>query len=125
QELVATIAEESERLNQLLTNLLDMTRLEAGAMQVHKEWQPLEEVIGAALTHMGGRLHNRHVATQLPTDLPLVPLDGVLIEQVLTNLLENAIKYTPPGTPIEISAVRLSAHVEARREENLVAVSVA
>ena len=116
RELVATIAEESERLNRLLTNLLDMTRLEAGAVQVRKEWQPLEEVIGAALTHMDARLHDHPVTTQLPSDLPLVPLDGVLIEQVLTNLLENAVKYTPPGSPIEISAWR---------EENSVVVSVA
>ena len=84
-ELIATIAEESERLNQLLTNLLNMTRLEAGAVHVHKEWQPLEEVIGAALTHMDARLRGQSVITQLPPDLPLVPLDSVLIEQVLSQ----------------------------------------
>ncbi|MDQ3250369.1 MAG: sensor histidine kinase KdpD, partial [Chloroflexota bacterium] len=82
-ELVATIAEESERLNRLLTNLLDMTRLEAGAVQVRKEWQPLEEVIGSALARLEAGLCTRPVTTDLPPDLPLVPLDSVLIEQVL------------------------------------------
>ncbi len=106
RDLAATISEESDRLNRLLSNLLEMTRLEAGAVHVHKEWQPLEEVIGAALNRLDARLHDRNLIVQLPPDLPLVPLDGVLIEQVLINLLENAIKYTPPATPIEICAKR-------------------
>ncbi|MFN8493023.1 MAG: sensor histidine kinase KdpD [Caldilineaceae bacterium] len=101
-ELLTTIVEESERLNYLLSNLLDMTRLEAGTVQVHKEWQPLEEVIGSALTRLARQLQDRQVTTQLPPDLPLAPLDGVLIEQVLTNLLENVIKYTAAGSPLEI-----------------------
>ncbi len=104
QELMTTIVDESERLNHLLTNLLDMTRLEAGTINIHKEWQPVEEVIGAALTHLNTQLQGRCVQTALPADLPLVALDSVLIEQVLTNLLENAIKYTPPGSPLDISA---------------------
>ncbi len=111
RDLAATIAEESERLNRLLSNLLEMTRLEAGAVQVHKEWQPLEEVIGAALNRLDTRLRSRAVTVQLPADLPLVPLDGVLIEQVLINLLENALKYTPPATPIEISARQEAVHI--------------
>ncbi len=104
RDLAATISEESERLNRLLSNLLEMTRLEAGAVHVHKEWQPLEEVIGAALNRLDARLRNRTLMVQLPPDLPLVPLDGVLIELVLINLLENALKYTPPATPLEICA---------------------
>ena len=105
-ELTATIVEESERLNRLLTNLLDMTRLEAGAVQVNKEWQPLEEVIGTALARMDGQLKTHPVIVHLPSDLPLVPLDSVLIEQVLINLLENAVKYTPAQSQIEISAAQ-------------------
>jgi two-component system, OmpR family, sensor histidine kinase KdpD len=103
-ELIQTAYDEAERLNRLVGNLLHMTRIEAGAVQVQKEWQPLEEVVGAALSRLDDRLHDRPLATHLPPDLPLVPLDGVLIEQALINLLDNAIKYTPSGSPIDISA---------------------
>jgi two-component system sensor histidine kinase KdpD len=103
-ELCQTIAEEASRLNRLVNNLLDMTRLEAGAMQVHKEWQPLEEVVGAALTRLEAQLRDHPLTTHLPADLPLVPLDSVLIEQVLINLLDNTLKYTPPGSPITLTA---------------------
>ncbi|MFL5805343.1 MAG: sensor histidine kinase [Roseiflexaceae bacterium] len=103
-ELIQTAYDEAERLNRLVGNLLDMTRIEAGAVQAQKEWQPLEEVVGAALTRLADQLRDRPLTTHLPPDLSLVPLDGVLIEQVLINLLENALKYTPPGSPIEIAA---------------------
>ncbi|MGA3121342.1 MAG: sensor histidine kinase KdpD [Polyangiaceae bacterium] len=104
RELLRTAHEEALRLNRLVANLLDMTRLEAGALKVHKEAQPLEEVVGAALNRMEDRLRGREVRTDLPADLPLVPLDPVFIEQVLINLLENATKYTPAASPLEIAA---------------------
>jgi two-component system sensor histidine kinase KdpD len=103
-ELLHTVHEEADRLNRLVSNLLAMTRLESGAIQVHKEWQPLEEVVGAALTRLDAPLRARPLTTYLPADLPLVPLDSVLIEQVLINVLDNAIKYTPPGSPLSLSA---------------------
>jgi two-component system sensor histidine kinase KdpD len=109
-ELLDTAYQEAERLNRLVGNLLNMTRLEAGAIEVQKEWQPLEEVIGAALARLEGtpedaaELKRRSLTIDLPPDLPLVPLDGVLIEQVLVNLLDNALKHTPPGTPISVRA---------------------
>jgi two-component system sensor histidine kinase KdpD len=112
RELLATAHEESLRLNRLVANLLDMTRLEAGALKVHKELQPLEDVVGSALNRMEDRLHGREVRTHVPGDLPLVPIDPALVEQVLLNLLENATKYTPPGSPIEVAARPVDGEVE-------------
>jgi two-component system sensor histidine kinase KdpD len=104
RELTQSIYDEANRLNALVRNLLDMTRLESGAIHVEKAWQPVEEVIGAALTRMESALSNRSVQVRLALDLPLVPLDEVSIEQVLVNLLENAVRYTPAGSPIELAA---------------------
>jgi two-component system, OmpR family, sensor histidine kinase KdpD len=101
-DLMTTILEESERLNRLIRNLLDMTRLESGTVKVNKEWLPLEEIVGAALNRLEGRLAGREVNIELPPNLPLVPCDAVLIEQALINLLENAAKYS--SGPIEIRA---------------------
>jgi len=112
RELTETILQEAQRLNRLVRNLLDMTRLEAGAVRVNKEWQPLEEVVGAALNRMEDALAGRQVLTNLPADLPLVPLDAVLIQQLLLNLLENAVKYTPPESPLEIRVCARPAGVE-------------
>jgi two-component system sensor histidine kinase KdpD len=89
-----------------------MTRLESGGVQLEKEWQPLEEVIGTALGRLDKHMNEHPVTVYLPLDLPLVPFDSMLIEQVLVNLVENAIKYTPSGSPIEISA--------SRREQEIV-----
>jgi len=104
KDLLETLHEEADRLNRLVHNLLDMTRLESGALHVRKEWHPLEEVVGAALGRLSRSLRDRTVSTRLPQDLPLVPIDDVLIQQVLINLLDNAIKHTPNGSPIEIAA---------------------
>jgi len=111
RDLLKTALEEAQRMNRLIGNLLDMIRVESGALQVQKEWQPLEEPIGVALIRLEDRLRDHPVTVKLPPDLPLVPLDGVLIEQVFINLLENAVKYTPPGTPIEISAAQTNGAV--------------
>jgi two-component system, OmpR family, sensor histidine kinase KdpD len=104
RELLESVREESDRLNRLVQNLLEMTRLESGALQLRREWHPLEEVIGAALSRLGKELADRRVDTHVPADLPLVPIDDVLVEQVLVNLLDNAIKYTPATSPIRILA---------------------
>jgi two-component system sensor histidine kinase KdpD len=104
EELADTIAEEALRLNRLIGNLLDMTRLESGTLAPRREWNSLEEVVGAALARLGPALRGRPVRLSLPADLPLVRLDGVLFEQLVRNLVENANKYSPPGLPIELAA---------------------
>jgi two-component system sensor histidine kinase KdpD len=109
QELLKTVLEEAERLNRLIRNLLDMTRLESGAVKVKKEWLPLEELVGSALNRLEARLAERDVHVELPRDLPLVPCDAVLIEQALLNLLENAAKYSRGS--IEVSASARGAEV--------------
>lgn len=112
RELTESIVTEAERLNRLVRNLLDMTRLEAGAVEVNKEWQSLEEAVGAALERVEHMLAHERVSTRLPVDLPLVPFDSILLQQVLVNLLENAAKYTPAATMIEVSAARAGGDVE-------------
>jgi two-component system sensor histidine kinase KdpD len=104
QDLLQSIVDEAERLNRLVSNLLNMTRLEAGALAVKKEWHPLEEVVGTALARMEKRLRDRPVNIRLPANLPLVQIDGLLIEQVFINLLDNGVKHTPVRSGIDISA---------------------
>jgi two-component system sensor histidine kinase KdpD len=104
RELLLAVLEESRRMNRLIGNLLEMVKVESGLVEVRKEWQPLEEVVGIALLRLDAQLAGRGVQTHLPADLPLVAIDGLLIEQVLINLLDNAAKYTPAGSPIDIGA---------------------
>jgi two-component system sensor histidine kinase KdpD len=104
RELAQSIWVEAQRLNRLVANLLSMSRLESGAMRLTRDWHPIDEVIGSALTRLGRVLSDRPVGIEVPEDLPMVWIDGVLIEQVLINLLENAIKYTPPESAIDVRA---------------------
>ncbi|MGZ8219212.1 DUF4118 domain-containing protein [Methylomagnum sp.] len=104
RELSRAIFEESTRMSRLIANILDMARLEAGAVTLNRQWHVLEEIIGTVLNRLETRLKGRTVSVRLPRDLPLVLVDGVMLEQVLANLLDNAAKYSPPGTPIEITA---------------------
>lgn len=106
RDLAEAICEEAERLERLVSNLLDMTRLQSGAVEPRREWVPLVEVVGGALTRAEARLAGRRVRTDIAEDLPLVSLDPVLVEQLFINLLENAAKYTPPASEIEIHAAR-------------------
>lgn len=105
-ELIESICEETARLERLVANLLDMTRLESGAIALERDWMPLDEIVSSALTRLEDRLGDREVSVQLPEELPLVLVDPVLFEQLFVNLLENAVKYTPAGAPIEIRARR-------------------
>ncbi len=110
--LVDNAREEAERLNRLVGNLLDMTRLEGGAMKVKREPVDVADLVGAALQQLAGRLGDRPVAVAVPDDLPPVAVDFVLIFQVLVNLLDNALKYSTPGSPIEVAARQSGSVVE-------------
>ncbi len=103
-ELVESIVTEAERLERLVANLLDMTRLESGGTAVRKEWVPIEEMIGSTLTRLEKQLGTRVVTVRIADDLPMVYVDPVLFEQVFVNLLENAERYTTAATKIEIRA---------------------
>jgi two-component system sensor histidine kinase KdpD len=101
-ELLATIVDESERLNRFIANLLDMTRLESGAVVAKLSPQDLGEIVGSALERAARILAQHDVVIELAADLPMLDLDAVLFEQALFNLLDNAAKYAPPGTRIRI-----------------------
>jgi two-component system sensor histidine kinase KdpD len=104
QESARQMAEQSQRLASLVENLLEMARIETGDTTPRRKWHPIEEVIGSAIKSARPALGNRPVEVTIAQDTPLVELDAVLIERVLYNLLENAGKYTPAGTPVRISA---------------------
>jgi len=105
REINQAIRASALRMNALVSNLLDMARLESGAVRLRREWLPLDEVVGSALCACAPLLQGRPVELLPAVDLPLLHLDATLIERVLVNLLENAAKYTPPGTAIRIGAV--------------------
>ena len=105
RDLTELIVGESSRLDHLVGNLLDMMRLESGALTPNLELQPLEEVVGTVLNRLEPRLGP--ITTDLPDDLPLVPLDSVLVEQLLTNLLENAFRHGA-GHPVRLRAEALA-----------------
>ena len=103
-ELVSTAWEEARRLNRLVGNLLDMTRLESGALKVVCQLSDVEDLVGATLAQMPNRLQGRKLEIEIPPGLPLISIDFTLMVQVLVNLLDNALKYTPPEAPITIQA---------------------
>jgi two-component system sensor histidine kinase KdpD len=104
RDLTETVLDESRRMERLITNLLDVTRLESGGLHLRREWQPIGELVGAALHRMRHRLGNRPVTVDLPPQLPMAHLDAVSFEQVLANLLDNAAEHTPADSPVEITA---------------------
>lgn len=112
RSLVETAYEESDRLNRLVGNLLDMTRLEAGAVRIHKDICDVQDVVGSALEQLNSRLENHPVTIDASPELPNISMDFILISRVLVNVIDNAIKYSPPGAPIEIRAQATNGYLE-------------
>ncbi len=104
QDMVDAVHDQSVRLADMVTKLLDLARLSAGKVKLNKEWQSLLDVTGTALDLLGPALEEHPINIQIPIDFPLLEFDAVLMERVIGNLLDNAAKHTPAGTPIEISA---------------------
>ncbi|HHX4058314.1 MAG: DUF4118 domain-containing protein [Burkholderia contaminans] len=107
-ELVDAIHDEALRMTGIVTNLLDMARLQAGSLQLKRQWSLLEETVGAALAACKRVLARHPARVVLPADLPLLQMDAVLMERLFTNLFENAAKYTPADTPLDIGAERVT-----------------
>jgi len=118
KELLRAVHEESARLARMVTNLLDVSSLESGAVKLNKELYFIEELIGSALMRVERNLSDHKVITDIEHGLPLLRMDGLLIEQVLINLLENAANYTPPGTTVTISAVTAKPDVRVTVADN-------
>jgi two-component system sensor histidine kinase KdpD len=108
RDTAESMRDQAMRLHRMVSNLLDMARLqsgqEAGQVRLRREWQPIEEVIGASIQHLGLALSAHPVRVHLPPDLPLLSIDTVLMERVFGNLLENAAKYAPPHTEVHLHA---------------------
>ncbi len=104
RDLLENIRDQADHLGRLVGNLLEMTRLEAGPVELHKEPNHIQEVVGSAVARMVERIGKRHVAMAIPPELSMVPMDPLLVEQVLVNLIDNCLKYTPADSPIELTA---------------------
>jgi two-component system sensor histidine kinase KdpD len=118
RELLQTLVDESRRLARLVDNLLDMSRLQSGTLALSRQWHVLEEIVGSAIARVSRELKQHPLRVDLPADLPLLSLDGVLMEQVFVNLLENAVRYTPAGSQIEIAARLAQDRLEIRVADN-------
>jgi two-component system sensor histidine kinase KdpD len=103
-ELLATIEEETDQLNTLVGNLLDMSRIEAGALKPQRSWNDLEEIIGAALARLKQAARHHRLEVAVSDNLPLIPVDFVQLQQVFINLIGNSLKYSPEGTTIRVEA---------------------
>lgn len=104
RDLATRIRDQGRRISDMITNLLEMARLQTGGVKLRLEWQPLTEVVGSSITLLGDALARHPVTIDIPRDFPLLRFDAVLMERVMCNLLENAAKYAPAGTAITVSA---------------------
>ena len=116
KSVLATIEEETDQLNTLVGNLLDMSRIEAGVLKPQRSWNDLEEILGAALARLKQAARHHRLEIAVPDNLPLVPVDFVQMQQVFINLISNSLKYSPVGSTIRVEA--------ALRDRGLVLVRV-
>jgi two-component system sensor histidine kinase KdpD len=108
-ELLEAVDEETDHLNYLVGNLLDMSRIEAGALEPNRQWNLLNEIVDGVLVRIHRDLQDHRVVVDIPDEFPLLPVDYIQMEQVFTNLLTNSAKYAPEGSEIRISAKLLSS----------------
>lgn len=111
-DLLKTILQGAERMNRFVNNLLDMARLESGMLRLNKVWCDIQDIIGVAVNRLGEIFSNRPMEINIPTGMPLVEADYILIEQVLVNLLDNAVKYSEPDSKITISVSQDQTYLE-------------
>jgi two-component system, OmpR family, sensor histidine kinase KdpD len=125
RELLETAQGESERLNRVVGNLLDMTRLEAGVVGVRPQPADIQDVVGTALEQLGGVARDREIRVQIDPNLPLANIDPVLISQVLVNLLDNALKYSPGDRPVDVRAGQSGEHLRIEVEDRGIGIAAA
>ena len=118
RETAEAIQDEARRMSTLVGKLLDMARIESGAVKLNLQWQPIEEVIGAALESARIMLKEHKVELRIPRDLPMVRFDALLLERVLVNLLENASKYTPRGSTVTLGAEVIADQLRVTVSDN-------
>ncbi len=111
-ETAAIIRDQAHAMHRMVSNLLEMARLQSGRVMLNRQWQPIEEIVGSSVRLLDDSLATRRLAIDLPADLPLVSFDAVLMERVLCNLLENAVKYSAPDAQIILSAQLVDAELE-------------
>jgi len=110
--LIQVAGEEADRLNRLITNLLDESRIEAGALHITKQPAEVQDIIGAALEQLGNRIKSRQIKIDLPNSIPFIPVDSGLVIQALANILDNAVKYSPPDSPVDISGMQINQDIK-------------
>jgi len=111
-DLTWAIYDEAQRMSNLVNNILDMARLDTGVIALNKQWHPVEEIIGTVLTRLQKALQQRPIKVEIPPGIPMIYADSVMMEQVLINLLENALRYTPAGSALDITVHPLPSAVE-------------
>jgi two-component system sensor histidine kinase KdpD len=117
-ELARSIEATAREMSELVSNVLDLVRLESGQVALRRDWQTLDDLVGSALTRYQESLRSYKVETRLPAELPPVWVDGTLVVQLFANLFDNITKYTPAGTRVLVSAVPLGDFVQVAVEDD-------